>query len=120
MSILYIDDDSDRLKQVKELIGNFYDLEVVFNGWEGVGAALMYKPQLVLMNLRSPVMNGLEALRLIRSEERLKNLPVIGFTVPEDDEVNRLAIKAGCNTIISSPLLGDLDTIIKQHLPQSD
>lgn len=74
----------------------------VVNGLEAVEKALALKPDLVLMDLKMPVMNGFEATRLIK--ESMPELPVIAQTAfaLSDDRVK--ALNAGCDHYISKPI----------------
>ena len=92
IKILYIDHDLTRVVELTELLPREYNLENAFTGWEGLGAAMMYNPDIVLLNLRIVVMDGLELLRLIRTEEKLTNLPVLSFCDPSDKEIENLAL----------------------------
>ncbi len=74
----------------------------VLNGQEAVEKALGLKPDLVLMDLKMPVMNGFDATRLIK--ESMPDLPVIAQTAfaLSDDRVK--ALNAGCDHYISKPI----------------
>ena len=108
-NVLLVDDDLNRLAQVRQLLDGKFDVEPAFNAWDGVGAALMYKPTLVLFNLASPIMTGPEALRLIRSEEVLQELPIFGFT-----------LKYGCTRILENLLDPSLPQLFQSCLSASE
>ncbi len=117
MSILYVDHNLERMLALKQKLEGCCDVEYAPNGWEGLGAAMMYKPELVVLNLMAEVMTGLEMLRLIRTEEALNTLPVIGFTDPENEEAHRLAKELGCTALLESAELDTLVGGVQQYLP---
>ena len=60
----------------------------------------MYHPDIVVFNLGVSVMPGLEAIRLIRSEDDLKDLPFLGFTIPRDLTLEQTCMDSGCTAIL--------------------
>ncbi len=75
----------------------------VNNGMEGVEKAIEEKPQLILMDIRMPGMDGREATRKIRSNPETKDIPILAFTVLfRESELNE-CIEAGCNDYIVKP-----------------
>lgn len=117
MSILYVDHNLERMQALKEKLDGCCEVEYAPNGWEGLGAAMMYKPQLVVLNLMAEVMTGLEMLRLLRTEDALTSLPVLVFTDPENEEAHRLAQELGCTALLDSAELDTLVGGVQQYLP---
>lgn len=80
--ILVIEDDKSLRGAIVDVLRlkNFLPLEAS-NGQEGLGMALAEHPDLILLDLLMPVMNGMEALKKIRENEWGKNVPVIVLTV---------------------------------------
>ena len=75
----------------------------VNNGMEGVEKAIEEKPQLILMDIRMPGMDGREATRKIRSNPETKDIPILATTVLfRESELNE-CIEAGCNDYIVKP-----------------
>ena len=116
-NVLFVDDDLARLAQVRQLLVGKFDVEPAFTAWDGVAAAMMYKPALVLFNLAAPVMTGPEALRLIRSEEASRELPVLGFTDPRDPELEEAALRSGCTRMLENLLDPALPQLLQSCLP---
>lgn len=119
-NILFVDHDIKRLAELRFLLGEEFEVEPAFNGWDGLGAVLMYKPKLVLFNLSSKIMTGVEALRLLRSEENSANLPVLGFTTPINEIVEKVSMEAGCTAIMNYPFEPELKNIILDYLAVKD
>ena len=99
-TVLYVDDDLSRVERFGNLVKLDFDVETAFNGWDGVGACIMYHPDIVVFNLKVSVMTGLEAIRLIRSEDDLKDLPFLGFTIPRDPTLEKTCMDSGCTGIL--------------------
>jgi len=72
-------------------------------GMEGVTKAVEEKPQLILMDIMMPGMDGREATRRIRSNQETKDIPILVITAITDKSQLRECIKAGCNDYISKP-----------------
>ena len=62
------------------------------------------QPGIILMDIRMPVMDGIECLRSIRSDPRLKTLPVIMLTTSKEDRDRLTSYELGCNTFIQKPV----------------
>jgi CheY-like chemotaxis protein len=85
---------------------------------EGVEKALAEKPDLILMDIMMPGMDGREAARRIRSNPETKNIPILATTVLFREEALRECIEAGCNDYIVKPFtFEELQEKIKEYLP---
>ena len=79
--VLYIEDhpaQRDILAQMLELNG--FQVAVASDGLEGVEKVRSWHPDLILMDLRMPRMDGFEAIRIIRSEQETTNIPIIAIS----------------------------------------
>ena len=83
------------------------------NGQEAVELAETEKPDLILMDLKMPVMDGLEATRLIKA--KTPDLPIIALTANAFDSDRHAALEAGCDDFLSKPVNADrcIQTIAK-------
>lgn len=121
-SILVVDDiDLNRalLKDLLMLYG--YDVLLAENGEAGVRLAREHLPALILMDIQMPVMNGLEAGRLLRSDPRTKDIRILALSCASsiDDEDNFFA--TGFDGYIDKPIdIRELPNIIKKHLHGSE
>lgn len=79
--ILIVDDNGQNRKLARDVLqfAGFRTLEAG-GGGEGVSLALEHHPDLVLMDIRMPDMNGTEALRLLRDDERTAAIPIVALT----------------------------------------
>lgn len=80
-----------------------YDVVIAFNGQEAVALARREKPDLILMDVHMPIMDGLDALREIRSDTELRSTPVVMLTSVTDIRMVTEAIESGANDYIAKP-----------------
>lgn len=83
--ILLIDDDPDFVEAVKVIVENGgYAVEVAYDGQEGLEAAAEKKPDLIVLDVMMPVMNGHEACAKFKADEATKEIPIILLTAVAD------------------------------------
>lgn len=102
--ILVVEDEKDNRQILRDLLGNAgYELTEAENGEEAIAAAAERRPNLILMDIQLPVMDGYEATRLIRTNPALRSVPIIAVTsyALAGDEGKALA--AGCDGYVSKP-----------------
>jgi len=73
------------------------------NGKEGVKKAIEENPNLILMDIMMPVMDGREATRIIRSNPETQDIPILASTVLSEESDLKSCIEAGCNGYIVKP-----------------
>ncbi|MBN1286407.1 MAG: response regulator [Anaerolineae bacterium] len=116
--ILYIEDNpANRMLVQRVLLAE--DIEVVEaeDAMIGIDLAMREKPDLILMDLQLPSMDGLTATRHLRAIDSLKDVPIIALTANVMKEDIEKARAAGCNGFIGKPI--DIDVLpreIKKHL----
>jgi two-component system, cell cycle response regulator DivK len=93
--------------------------EVVFaaDGQQGVDLARSEKPDIILMDMSLPVMDGWEATRRIKADDTMRRIPVIGLTAHAMSGDREKAIEAGCDDYDSKPveidrLLGKINRLL--------
>lgn len=101
--ILIAEDVESNYKLLEIILRKEYDLLWAKNGREAVDLALERKPDAVLMDIKMPVMDGIEALKEIRLHTTA--LPVIMQTAYAFDTDRRTAEEAGCNGFITKPVM---------------
>ena len=77
--ILIVEDDEALLKILQLLLENTYDITVAMNGKQGWEMATSQRPDLILMDVMMPEMDGLEVLRLLKGDPKMARIPVIPF-----------------------------------------
>ena len=101
MNILVGEDSDVNYLIIEKLIGEEYQLKRAVNGAEVISMFQEMHPDLVLIDLKMPVMNGLDATRIIRSIS--KEIPIIAQTAYTFDYDREIVMEAGCNAFISKP-----------------
>ena len=102
--ILVVEDTEDNRRIIRDLLtAAGYALIEATDGAEGVALAQKERPDLVLMDIQLPEMDGYEATRRIRANPDLKSIPIIAVTsyALAGDEAKALA--AGCNAYVTKP-----------------
>ncbi len=95
---LIIEDDSDILEDLTYLLKIMgFAVVSASSGMEGVKKAIEEKPQLILMDIMMPVMDGREATRRIRSNPKTKDIPILATTALFNESDLSSCIEAGCS-----------------------
>ena len=102
--ILVVEDTEDNRQILRDLLGMAgYDMVEAHDGAEGVAKAAEHRPDLILMDIQMPVMDGYEATRRIKANPELKAIPIIAVTsyaLSGDEQKTR---DAGCDAYIAKP-----------------
>jgi len=110
--VLVVEDVDFNRDLVVQLLEDQYQVIEAADGEEGLELAEQEKPDLILMDLSLPVMDGWEATRRLRANEELHSIPVIALTahamVGDEDK----ALASGCNDYLSKPL--DADELLEK------
>jgi CheY-like chemotaxis protein len=86
------------------LLEDDYEIAIAVNGAEGVELAAAEKPDLILMDLSLPVMDGWEATRRLKGDEALKSIPIIALTAHAMQGDEEKARAAGCDNYLTKPI----------------
>jgi CheY-like chemotaxis protein len=103
---ILIAEDFEENRVALKLILNHTGFDVIESqdGQQAIEAVRREKPDLVLMDITLPVIDGLQATREIRSDEKFERMPIIIISAHDDDEVRRQADEAGASGYISKPV----------------
>jgi two-component system, cell cycle response regulator DivK len=116
--ILLVEDTEDNrfmMRRLLEMAG--YQVIEATNGEEAVKFAEAESPELILMDLSLPVIDGLAATRLIRKLPCLEVTPIIAVSAHDTSDFQSEAIEAGCNSYITKPIdFNELEDLIAQLL----
>ena len=105
MKILYVEDNDDNIYVLqKRLTRAGFTLVVARDGAAGVAMARAERPDLILMDLSLPVMNGWDATRQIKAAPETSNIPVIALTSHAMVGEREKALAAGCNDFDTKPV----------------
>jgi CheY-like chemotaxis protein len=102
--ILVVEDVDMNRELVVQLLEDNYQVIEAVNGQEGLEIAEQERPELILMDLSLPVMDGWEATRKLKSNEELKSIPVIALTAHAMVGDEEKAKDAGCDDYLSKPI----------------
>jgi CheY-like chemotaxis protein len=94
--VLLVDDDrdvADSLAEVLRLLD--YDVRVVYSGAEALGVAGKYRPDVVILDINMPGIDGLQAARELKRDRRLTGKPFIAHTASDEPLVRRVAADIG-------------------------
>lgn len=84
-SVLLVDDDPDFVEAVKVIVeSGGYDVRVAYDGKEGLEAVKEYKPDIIVLDVMMPVMDGHAACAALKSDEATKEIPIILLTAVAD------------------------------------
>ncbi len=103
--VLIVEDDLKSLKLFRDLLqATGYAILEVTNGKKAVELAREKKPDLILMDIQMPVMDGFKATKILKADTETRNIPIIALTsyaMKKDDEKMR---EAGCDGYITKPI----------------
>lgn len=114
-TILIVEDTELNIDLITQLLEDDYKLLIARDGEQGVDMAKENHPDLILMDISLPVMDGYEATRRIR--ETLQSTPIIGLSAHAMSGHAQKAKEAGCNDYLTKPVDEDLlITKLKEYL----
>jgi len=102
--ILVVEDTEDNRQILRDVLVNAgFDLIEAVDGEEGVQMATAHVPDLVLMDIQLPLVDGYEATRRIKSDPHLRHIPVIAVTSYALSDDENKAMAAGCSGYVAKP-----------------
>ena len=105
MKILYIEDNDDNIYVVKNRLSRGGDTVLVaLDGEQGVAMALSERPDLILMDLSLPVLDGWEATRRLKAAAETKAIPIIALSAHAMAGDREKALAAGCDDYDTKPI----------------
>jgi CheY-like chemotaxis protein len=102
--VLVIDDDARSLMLMTIILGKAgFRVTTAADGERGLEAMSVERPDIVLVDLMMPVMDGLQFCRQVRAQESLGDLPLVLSTAMASEEVRQQALDAGANAVLTKP-----------------
>ena len=125
--ILIADDEPNNLQVLKQILSGRYQLLFANNGEKAVEAAVKHLPDLVLLDIMMPVMNGYEACERLKAIPATKNIPVIFVTTMSEVEDEARGFDVGAVDYIQKPVSGPIVlrriethlSLIRAHEPEN-
>jgi two-component system cell cycle response regulator DivK len=116
--LLVEDNEMNRDMLSRRLVRNGYEVSVAMDGQQGVDMALKERPDLILMDMSLPVIDGWEATRQIKANDTTRGIPVIALTAHAMAGDREKAIEVGCDDYDTKPveitrLLGKITALLK-------
>lgn len=116
--ILIVEDEALNIKLVRDVlqVSGYTTLEAT-DGRQGVELARERKPDLILMDIRMPVMDGLEATRILKADPSTRNIPIVALTSYAMKGDKETIIQSGCDGYLSKPInIIDLQEKVLEYL----
>lgn len=113
MKVLYVEDNDDNVYVVKNRLTRAgFTVLIATDGEQGVAMADTERPQLILMDLSLPVLDGWEAVRRIKAAPQSRHIPVIALTAHAMPGDREKAMAAGCDDFETKPV--DLNRLVEK------
>jgi CheY-like chemotaxis protein len=120
LRVLYVEDSPQNRDIVRRYLAEDYEVIEAEDGEHGVERAIRDTPDLILMDLSLPRLDGWEATRRIKANAAVKHIPVLALTAHASREDQQRALEAGCNDYLTKPVEREvLLTAIKKHLAKA-
>ena len=112
LTVLVVEDFEDNRFMMRRLLemSGYRVIEAV-NGKQAVEAAVSARPDLILMDLSLPMLDGLAATRRIREAEGLGRVPIVAVSAHDSADFHTEALAAGCNEYVTKPI--DFDHLVR-------
>lgn len=116
--ILIVEDNEDNSLLVEKILTYYgFGTAVALNGKSALDYCALHQPDLILMDLSLPDMDGIEVARLLRKNTRYQQVPMIALTANTMRGIQERAQEAGLNAFLTKPILpSDLILLIRSYL----
>lgn len=117
--VLCVDDDHDQRLLLSFLLERQgLEVRTARDGEEGVAIAREWLPDLILMDLMMPGIDGFEATRLLRADQRTLHIPILALTAYGEEKMQARAKEVGMNGFVLKTILpADLSQVLREYLP---
>lgn len=103
-SVLVIDDTPDTLRLISGVLQPFYDVRVATGGERGIQLAAEHDPDLILLDVMMPSIDGYETLRQLRGRDDTRHIPVVFLTAQSSEDDERRGLELGAADYITKPI----------------
>ena len=102
--ILVVEDQPDNRQIIRDMLApTDYEITEAENGEQALAAIARQRPDLILMDIQLPIMDGHEAMRRIRTDPALSSVPIVAVTAYAPSAEEQKARAAGCNDFVPKP-----------------
>lgn len=121
-TILIVDDSRTAIAVLKKTLEpTGYSIISAATGEEGIDMAKVHQPDLILMDVIMPGLNGFQATRILRKEETTKNIPIIIISGNEQATEKFWGLRVGANGFIAKPVnRSELFHLLREHLVKAE
>jgi len=121
-TIAVVEDNADNRLLVQALLEDLYDITEYTTGIEALTGLRRFVPDLVLLDISLPEMDGIEVARAIRSDERLKHLPIVALTAHAMSGDRERFLQSGFDSYVAKPIIDEteLTDTIARLLAEAD
>lgn len=123
--VLVVDDEPDLVRVLEfGLKASGYTVESASDGQEGLKKAREIKPDVILLDLMLPKLDGYKVCRLLKFDDRFKHIPIIILSARTQEGDQTLALEMGANRFVTKPydfseILGYIETLLKSPTARS-
>lgn len=122
--LLVEDNEMNRDMLSRRLEKRGYTLAIAVDGGEGVAKAKSEIPDLILMDMSLPVLDGWEATKQVKADDATKHIPIIALTAHAMESDRQKALEAGCDDFDTKPvelnrLLTKIEELLKKFPPKA-
>jgi two-component system alkaline phosphatase synthesis response regulator PhoP len=123
--VLVVDDEPDLVRVLEfGLRASGYTVESASDGQEGLKKAREIKPDVILLDLMLPKLDGYKVCRLLKFDDRFKHIPIIILSARTQEGDQALALEMGANQFVTKPydfseILGYIETLLKSPTARS-
>ncbi len=121
-TVLLVEDNEDNRIVYSTILRHFgYHVTEALNGEEGIAKARAERPDLILMDISIPIIDGWEATQVLKHDPATQNIPIIALTAHAMADDREKALQAGCNDYDTKPvelarLLAKIEALLGQQL----
>ena len=106
--LLLVDDEVDLVEMVKiRLEASGYQVLTAFDGQEALDKARKEKPDLIILDLMLPKLDGYKVCRMLKFDEKYKNIPILMFTARAQEQDKKLGQEVGADAYLTKPFEPD-------------
>jgi two-component system alkaline phosphatase synthesis response regulator PhoP len=123
--VLVVDDEPDLIRILEfGLRAAGYQVEIAADGQEGLKKAREMRPDIILLDLMLPKLDGYKVCRMLKFDERYRHIPIVILSARTQEGDQTLAIEMGANRFVTKPydfteILGLIETLLKAGTPST-
>lgn len=115
--IMIVDDDPTNIEIVTEILEDSYEIKSVYSGEEALEEIYSFKPDIVLLDIMMPGIDGYEVCKIIRADERIKDITILLVSAKAMAKEMKKGFEVGADDYITKPFEhDDLELQITKHI----